>query len=380
MIFVFIVLVIFLLNYLVLYWVLIVNDRPVAKEDSSKRQDFFVSVVIPFRNEEKNMQNLLKSLFEQSFSKNMFELILVNDHSTDGSVNIVLDLKKTSEISITLIELVGEVSGKKAALEAGFNASKGDIIIQTDADVVFDRNWIREHVNAHRFNQSLLVCGAVGLTGKNNFFHRVQMLEMDALMISTKLTIDALKPVMCNAANLSFKRELLSDVFDSYRNYKSSSGDDVFLLQLIKTKYGAHRISFMDLKESIVETEPISKIKELICQRSRWAKKSKEYKDVFALYFTSTIVLANISMLALGLYGVFLDSFQWILLVFIPFLLKWFTDLSLIYFYKRLNQKAFDIYWLFDSLFIEIVYPFYILIVGLNVLFSKQMWKGRISR
>lgn len=112
MIFLTIVLGAFVLNYLILYWILIINDISMTKDENSKMQDFFVSVVIPFRNEEKSIQNLLKSLFEQSFSKDMFEIILVNDHSTDASKPLIFDFIKSSEILITLIELEDDVVGR----------------------------------------------------------------------------------------------------------------------------------------------------------------------------------------------------------------------------------------------------------------------------
>ncbi len=379
MVFLAIIFVVFISNYLILYWVLLLYSKKKRNNMPINSKDFFISVVIPFRNEEKNLPSLIQSLICQNISIKNFEVIFIDDHSTDSSYYIIKDLMTKSGISFKLLSLK-ETYGKKNALETGFKASIGDIILQTDADVTFGPSWIKKHHTEHLQNDIFVLCGAVDLLSEGRFFDRIQQLEFMALMQSSYLTINANRPVMCNGANLSFKRAILSDVINSYQKIKSASGDDVFMLHQIKSKFGAEKIKYLVSSEGIVFTQPKEKLIDLIKQRSRWAKKSKEYKSTFAIYFTISIVLANLSILILLFSTPFLTPTLFAILVLIPFILKWLTDVLLILNYSKKFKSLLKATWLLDSIVLELIYPIYIIIVGINMLLSKQMWKGRVVR
>ncbi len=370
---------IFILNYLILYWVLLLLHYKSNTKSNLSYEDDFVSVVIPFRNEEKNLTGLIQSLISQNVSKNNFEVIFVNDHSTDSSEEIIIELMSNSGISFQFIS-VKDTFGKKRALELGFKASKGDLLIQIDADVTFGSSWIKQHQIAHSKKNILLVCGAVDLLSNRSFFQRIQQLEFKALIESTYLTINAKKPVMCNGANLSFKRQILPDVLNSYKTIVSSSGDDVFVLQNINAKYGARTIGYLNSAQGNVISKPQEKFSDFISQRSRWAKKSNEYQNVFAKYFTISIILANLSILTLLIMCCFISFQQTLIFIILPFILKWASDILLLYAYKNTFNSALKFPWFFDSFIIELLYPIYIILVGLHTVFGKQVWKGRIVR
>jgi len=60
-----------------------------------------ISVLIPVRNEEKNLPKLLKDLLGQSFPRNQFEVIVISDHSTDSTASIIASCHKNTAISGT---------------------------------------------------------------------------------------------------------------------------------------------------------------------------------------------------------------------------------------------------------------------------------------
>ena len=101
----------------------------------------FLSVIVPARNEEKNIPFLLNALSQQTYPKGMFEIIVVDDFSEDNTAEIV---KKFSLSNLILIQPVvsSELSSKKRAIEAGIKESKGELIIATDADCIPGKNWL----------------------------------------------------------------------------------------------------------------------------------------------------------------------------------------------------------------------------------------------
>ena len=90
-----------------------------------------VSIVIPVYNEEQNLPNFIEKLIKNTKAiDNEFELIFVNDGSTDKSVNVIEKLKQKNFKIISLVRNFGQT----AAIMAGIDNSKGEIIIMMDGD------------------------------------------------------------------------------------------------------------------------------------------------------------------------------------------------------------------------------------------------------
>ena len=97
----------------------------------------YLSFVIPVYNEEENIKRFLDEIYDTMRSINLsFEIILVDDASTDNSLNIIkhLSLKNNSVKYISF----KKNTGQSAALYAGFQHAKGDIIVTMDADLQND--------------------------------------------------------------------------------------------------------------------------------------------------------------------------------------------------------------------------------------------------
>jgi len=93
-----------------------------------------ISIVVPLFNEEESLPELSQWIARvMSLNKFSYQLILVDDGSTDSSWSVVEKLAETTP-SIEAIKFRRNY-GKAAALQVGFNAAKGDVVITMDADL-----------------------------------------------------------------------------------------------------------------------------------------------------------------------------------------------------------------------------------------------------
>src|SRR6185437_12898910 len=111
------------------------NNRKLVNENES----LFISIVIPARNEEKNIGLCIHSIISQTFPSNNFEIIVVNDHSTDNTKNVVLSFKQENIHLINLEDFTKDQvlnSYKKKSIETAMQFAKGELIVTTDADCI----------------------------------------------------------------------------------------------------------------------------------------------------------------------------------------------------------------------------------------------------
>jgi glycosyltransferase involved in cell wall biosynthesis len=104
-----------------------------------------LSIVIPLFNEEQSLRELYDKIRNALSRNQKFEIIFVDDGSTDNSMRILHDLRHRDR-RIKIIRFRRNY-GKSAALSVGFSHAKGDIIITMDADLQDDPNEIPNLVN-----------------------------------------------------------------------------------------------------------------------------------------------------------------------------------------------------------------------------------------
>ena len=121
------------------------------------KKNIFYSVVVPAHNESRNLRKLvlgLKRVLSKTGKK--FEIIIVNDNSTDDSLIVLKELKK----SVHELIIVNRTSnpGVGNAIREGLNNVRGDIIITMDADLSHAPEEIPKFLNS--FDDSDMICGS----------------------------------------------------------------------------------------------------------------------------------------------------------------------------------------------------------------------------
>jgi cellulose synthase/poly-beta-1,6-N-acetylglucosamine synthase-like glycosyltransferase len=346
-------------------WRKAVNGKTKSK---SKSKSIFISVVIAMRNEKQNLEKLLQSFSTQNYSQKDFEIIIVDDHSTDDSIKEVENWSAQLS-SLTILSLNQNQTGKKAALTFGISQAKGEVIAMTDADCVLPKNWLGKiHEGFQDENTNMLV-GAVALQDENQLFSQLQSLEL-ASVIGTGMALAALgKPTMCNGANLSFRKKIFEQVNGYVGNEHIASGDDEFLMRKIQYNY-PNSIHVLNPNESVVNTNPQASVRSFIQQRIRWASKWKINSSLFARLLAVFMVVVQISWLAIILMLILNKSMVIISIVGLKLTIDYIFLSNICH-----SLKIQFNFFVFGCL--QFVYPIYVLFIGIFSQVMSHEWKGR---
>lgn len=250
----------------------------VGKRENQLSNNEFVSILVPFRNEEKNILQSLQSITSQSFDNNQYEIIFIDDNSDDNSFEILEYAKKPNNVKILKSPISStERAHKKKALKYAIENCRGEIIVTTDADCVHNENWLKNIVNSFDENTAF-VSGPVEFLSNGSIYAELQKLEFSSLILVGAGLIGIEKPIICNAANLGFRKSIFNEVGGYEDNLNLTSGDDEFLMQKI-SRTTNYTIKFCFEKDAISYTNPNKTLNQFFQQRKRWASKGLHYVD-----------------------------------------------------------------------------------------------------
>ena len=343
-------------------------DKGISTDNVSSISTTF-SVIIAVRNEEQNIMRCLEAIALQNYPVDLFEVIIVNDHSTDATVGMVHEFNTGHPgLTVRLLNATGE--GKKRAISEGIKIASGRLILVTDADCLMSEGWIRSFAVAYNKKGSRCISGPVKMTGKG-IFAGIQGLEFMSLIGSGAGSISAGMPVMCNGANFCYEKSAFESVGGFEDNHHYASGDDVFLMLKINKQYGSGSVGFLKDRASIVTTAAQPNLRSFLNQRMRWTSKSPGYTDFGIILTAASVLLINLGILIGFGFGLFFGSFQPFLFLLISKLIIDFP--LLIALSSFMHQKRLLAYYLP----VQVLMPFYVVFTALGGLLSTVSWKGR---
>ncbi len=345
----------------------------------------FISVLIPARNEANNLPVLLNSLLAQNYSKELFEVIVIDDHSTDLTVEIVRQYSNFKILSLKDFMPEGTINSyKKKAIEIGIQQAKGELIVTTDADCVAESSWLKTIASFYETFQPELIVMPVSIHNNKQPIEIFQALDFMTLQGITGAAVHKKVHSMCNGANLAYTRK----AFDTVNGFQGidaiASGDDMLLMHKIAEQF-PNGIAYLKSPDVIIRTAPVHGIKDFFNQRIRWASKADKYEDkrifwVLLLVYFFNVVLLFIPVFILGAavlgrmnnqIGCILKS--WLILVS----LKTFIELIFLYPVAQFFKKE-KLLWYFP-----LAQPFHIvytIIAGWLGKFGSYRWKERIVK
>ncbi len=338
-----------------------INLKKIKQYDPDSGESVFVSVVVPFRNEESHLPSLLEDLARQEYPCELFEVLVVDDNSTDASYRIAESFSGIRNLSI----IKNSGTGKKSAIRTGINMSSGELIITTDADCRMNSGWLKticlffiEH------KPDMLIC-PVQLENRSDLFGRFQELEFLSLQGITAGSAVSENATMCNGANLTFKREVYLKHTDNLRD-EIASGDDIFFLQSLK-KEPRSKIMWLESTEAMVTAASSKNIKEYLKQRQRWLIKARAYRDIYTILLGFVTFVTNILIVYLLFASLINPEYFKILLA--SFLAKAIPDFLILRDTSGRYKRKSLMKWFLPA---EIFYPFYILGVTIFSLFASD--------
>ena len=323
------------------------------------------SIVVPFRNEVENLTILLNSFSKLNYPEDLFEVILVDDFSSEEY------RVQTFKFKVSVIKNIRvSNSPKKDAISTAIQSAENDWIISTDADCVVNENWLSTLDNYIQLNDVSMIAGAVTYECENSFLHHFQQLDLASLQGATMGSFGIGKGFMCNGANFAYSKSFFQELNGFGGNDGIASGDDVFLLQKAIARF-PEKVQYLKSENNIVVTKPLDDWKSLFYQRVRWASKTGSYQSRFGKGLGLVVFVGNLAwVLGFGSWVLGFIPFQDVLLLF---LLKFIVDAVLIYKANSFLTKNRMRNLILGSL----LYPFFSVSVALYSLFGKYEWKGR---
>jgi cellulose synthase/poly-beta-1,6-N-acetylglucosamine synthase-like glycosyltransferase len=329
----------------------------------------YLSVIIAARNEEQNIQNLLNDLVLQSYDKNFFEIIVINDHSEDNTPDIIKEFKNYSK-NLVSIDLPENRIGKKNAINTGISLSKGELIITVDADCRIGKYWLSEIASFYNEFKPRLIIGPLLYHNEKSILEQFQSIEILSLVASGAGAALMGKPILCNGANLAFTRETYLEVYPDLK-MNVASGDDVFMLLEVKKRW-PESIRFIKSTNALALTNPEPYYKKFLMQKKRWISKAIYYRNPDIIMVSVLVFILNLSIvIALFLSLFSLKAF----LVFVSLMIiKSIPDYLLLNSFAKYFDKSSIMRYFWIAQFL---YPFYAVIISLTGNFGKFEWKNR---
>ena len=359
-----------------------------------------VTILIPARNEAPNLPALLNFLKSQHYhpiepvqsggysplhrrgaggkveyarsevlpSRGEVETILINDHSTDDTSAIA------TVAGVRAISLPEGCTGKKAALTAGISEAKGDIIVNTDADCTMGPHWLQHLVAPFALEEVQMVAGPVVMENGRGFLAAFQAIDMLGMQCLTGGAIARRQALLCNGANLAYRKEAFEQVKGFEGISSQASGDDVLLMHKMLHKWPG-TLRFSNSPEAVVATKFEQSLGKLWHQRLRWVSKTSKMRTPETALLMGTAWLLHVALLLGMAVAWWMPELAWIPAA--AFLLKVIPEWWCVHLAARQLRVPLPALWLLPA---QLVYIPYVAVVGFLGNFVRYRWKGRSLR
>ncbi len=332
-----------------------------------------ITVIIPARNEEKNIERCLHSLLQQDYPADKLSIIVVDDQSTDETTDIVRRISSVSPFPLSLFQ--SDISSsirspKIRAMSLGIQHSFSDIIVTTDADCTAPPQWIRT-INSYFEEQVGVVTGLTVYEkkpGMSQLFWGIQFLDFISYTAIAAGSIGLGKALVSNGSNMAFRIRAFDETagFDTLTHI--NTGDDSLLAQKL-TADGRWKPRFAFGDQATISTQPVDTWKEVLHQRMRWVGQTAYY-PAYMMFF---MICAFIMFLGLAL-TIPLTLIEWNIIPWIVLTVNLIIDYIFMSRFARVTDTGEAMRYYIPTAAIHI--PFVLLAIFGGYFFSFE-WKDR---
>jgi cellulose synthase/poly-beta-1,6-N-acetylglucosamine synthase-like glycosyltransferase len=328
------------------------------------------SVLIAARNEEKLLSYCLESLENQNYPKELLQVIILNDRSTDNTRDIARSFcnRLPHFELIDIMEDKDNLVGKMNVLSQGINSANGEIILITDADCRVPATWISQ-MNSY-FTTDVALVGSITCLNRieksNNFFDNLQAVDWLFLQAIATGMAGIGRAVSVLGNNFGFRKSVYHKI-GGFKEIGFSLTEDMALLKMINQKTD-FKIAYPISSESTIQSAPVDTFGQFFQQRKRWLQGG--YKAPLSGWILMLVALISHLLIVLGLI-----LFNWQVFFVCGVIMIFLTDFTLYWqVLKKLQWQKFILY--FPAF--EIFYFFYTVILGLSIVWAgKIKWKER---
>lgn len=337
-----------------------------------------VSVIIPARDEEKNLPALLEALQQQSYPANLFEVIVADDFSTDGTADVVRYFPAANVRLIRMSDRLSEHqrlnSYKKKAIEFAIGEATGHLIVTTDADCVMGPKWLESIVKFYETYRPRFIAAPVAYHREEGFFQKLQSLDFMTMQGITGAVAHLQSGTMCNGANLAYEKTAFEEVGGFTGIDMIASGDDMLLMYKIYHAY-PDGVMYLKSRDAIVRTLPVETVKGFMHQRVRWSSKADKYEDKRITRVLVLVYLWNVMLTLMAIVAIFSPQLWcWLgwLIVF-----KIVVELVFLVPVAGFFRKNSLLPWFIPGQPFHILY---VVLAGWLGKFGTYEWKGRLVK
>ncbi|MFZ2322335.1 MAG: glycosyltransferase [Ignavibacteriaceae bacterium] len=321
-----------------------------------------LSLIIAAKNEEQNIDRLISSLEKLQYPEENFEVIFVDDNSTDGTYQLIKS-RIANKNNYRLIKADNKkYDGKKGALQIGIENASNNFIVITDADCRPELNWLK--VVASKLDAGFdFIFGVAPIESGKELVQKLSAFEN---LRNTFLTIAAVglyMPFSAAARSFAFRKKSFERIGGYSNTTETISGDDDLLLrEAVKNKMLIG--TFMDPEAFVYSAAPKT-FDEYKKQKRRHLQTSFHYQFKQKA-FLGLWHLLNILSLISVLFVFISPSFA------LPFLVKIIFDLFILVKHQHDLGHSFKFYEIF---YLQVLFEVFIIINFFNSLFGKVEWK-----
>lgn len=336
---------------------------------SDKAPDAFVSVIIAARNEAKNIAPCLTALLNQTWPKDLYEIIVVDDASADNTLQLAREFA-AQDSRVTVLHLDPDPrcsSPKKRAIDAGIRHSHGEFLFFTDADCLTSPRWLEIMLRCFDAKTGLVASWLLVQPGAS-LLSKVEALDSLSLVLVGAAGFGLGMPFLANGANLAYRRSVFNEVKGFAGIESAASGDDdLFLHKVLKESHW--RAAFAVDARACIRTAANTTWAGFFRQRLRWASKTAHYPLPMIILEVIIYLFFMLLFLAIPI-ALFLHS----LVPALFLLLKLALDFIFISAGAAKINRPIN---LWQAILADLFQVVYILIIGILGLRGRFSWKGR---